>query len=81
MIVACLTSWPCERKDCVNINVSNITGFCNPLQGDVPWAKVRAALEAIGYDDYVTAEVDGYHVHPEVGLKHICEALKTVFQS
>jgi hexulose-6-phosphate isomerase len=61
--------------------IGNMSGFCNPLQGDVPWAKVRAALEAIGYDDYITAEVDGYRVHPEVGLKHICESLKTVFQS
>ncbi len=60
-------------------NIGNITGFCNPLQGDVPWAKVRAALEAIGYDEYITAEVDGYNVHPEVGLKHIAESLRAVF--
>ena len=32
-------------------NIGNGSGFCNPLQGDVPWAKVRAALEAIGYDE------------------------------
>jgi L-ribulose-5-phosphate 3-epimerase len=60
-------------------NIGNITAFCNPLQGDVPWARVRAALEAIGYDSYVTAEVDGYKVHPEVGLKHIAESLRAVF--
>ncbi len=61
-------------------NVGNGSGFCNPLQGDVPWAKVRAALEAIGYDEYVTGEVEGYKVHPEVGLKHIAESLRAVFQ-
>ncbi len=60
-------------------NIGNGTGFCNPLQGDVPWAKVRAELEKIGYDEYITAEVDGYKVHPEVGLKHIAESLRTVF--
>ena len=47
-------------------NIGNGTGFCNPLQGDVPWAAVRAALERIGYDEYITAEVAGYKVHPEL---------------
>jgi L-ribulose-5-phosphate 3-epimerase len=59
--------------------IGNITGFCNLLQGDVPWEKVRAALEEIGYDEYVTAEVEGYKNHPELGLKHIAESLRTVF--
>lgn len=59
--------------------IGNITAFCNPLQGDVPWDKVKAALQAVGYDEYITAEVDGYRVHPEVGLKHIAESLRTVF--
>ena len=59
--------------------IGNITGFANPLQGDVPWEKVRAALDAVGYDGYVTAEVDGYRVHPELGLKHIAEPLRAVF--
>ena len=61
-------------------NIGNGSGFCNPLQGDVPWARVRAALEGIGYDEFVTAEVDGYKVHHEIGLKHIAESLRTVFQ-
>ncbi len=60
-------------------SVGNMGGFANPLQGDVPWASVRKALEEIGYDGYITAEVDGYRVHPEVGLRHIAEALKAVF--
>jgi L-ribulose-5-phosphate 3-epimerase len=61
-------------------NIGNITGFCNPLQGDVPWAKVRTALEAIGYNEFITAEVDGYRVHHELGLKHIADSLRIVFQ-
>ncbi len=59
--------------------IGNMGGFCNPLQGDVPWAKVRAALEEIGYDEYITAEVEGYKMHPEIGLKHIADSLRTVF--
>ncbi len=54
-------------------------GFRNLLQGSVPWAEVRAALAEIGYDDYVTAEVSGYNVHPELGLKHIADCLRAVF--
>jgi L-ribulose-5-phosphate 3-epimerase len=61
-------------------NIANGTAFCNPLQGDVPWAKVRTALEAIGYDEFVTAEVDGYKVHREIGIRHIAESLRAVFQ-
>ena len=59
--------------------IGNHGGFCNPLQGDVPWAKVRSALEEIGYDAYITAEVEGYKGHPEIGLKHIAESLRAVF--
>ena len=29
--------------------IGSIQGFANPLQGDVPWAAVRAALDGIGY--------------------------------
>ncbi len=61
--------------------IGNITGFCNPLQGDVAWHKVKDALVAIGYDGAITAEVDGYKTLPEVGLKHIAESLRAVFQA
>jgi hexulose-6-phosphate isomerase len=60
-------------------DIGNITGFCNPLQGDVAWHKVKDALIAIGYDGAITAEVDGYKTLPEVGLKHIAESLRAVF--
>jgi hexulose-6-phosphate isomerase len=60
--------------------IGNITAFCNPLQGDLPWAEVRAALDEVGYVGPVTAEVDGYRVHPELGLKHVAEALAAVFK-
>lgn len=60
-------------------NIGNGTGFCNPLQGDVPWSRVRSALEEIGYDGFITAEVEGYKTHPQLGLKHIAESLRGVF--
>jgi L-ribulose-5-phosphate 3-epimerase len=60
-------------------NIGNISAFCNPLQGDVPWQKVKEALQGIGYDGAITAEVDGYKTLPEVGLKHIAESLRAVF--
>ncbi len=62
-------------------DIGNIQGFTNPLQGDVPWVEVRSALEAIGYNGYITAEVSGYRAFPELGLRHIADALRVVFQS
>ncbi len=61
--------------------IGNIHGFTNPLQGDVPWMAVRSALEGIGYTGYITAEVSGYRLFPELGLRHIADALRAVFQS
>jgi sugar phosphate isomerase/epimerase len=51
------------------------------LQGDVPWLAVRSALESVGYQGYITAEVSGYRLFPELGLRHIADALRAVFQS
>jgi len=59
--------------------IGSIQGFANPLQGDVPWAAVRAALDSIGYDGFVTAEVGGYPAAPELGLHHIAESLRQFF--
>jgi L-ribulose-5-phosphate 3-epimerase len=62
-------------------DIGNIQGFANPLQGDVPWLTVRSALEAIGYHGYITAEVSGYRLFPELGVRHIADALRAVFKS
>lgn len=59
--------------------VGGYAGFRNLLQGNVPWAEVRRALEEIGYDGHVTAEVSGYNVEAELGLKHIADCLRAVF--
>lgn len=60
-------------------NIGNISAFCNPFQGDLPWDDVRNALEAAGYNGYVTAEVDGYRTNPELGLRHIAECMQAAF--
>ncbi len=62
-------------------DIGNIQGFANPLQGDLPWMTVRSALEAIGYQGYITAEVSGYRMFPELGIRHIADTLRAVFQS
>lgn len=38
-------------------SVGNIHGFVNLLEGDVEWPAVMSALEAVGYDSWLTAEV------------------------
>ncbi|HST03309.1 MAG TPA: sugar phosphate isomerase/epimerase family protein [Chloroflexia bacterium] len=47
-------------------SVGNLQGFVNLLEGDVNWPAVRSALEEIGYDSWVTAEVlPAYRFHGE----------------
>jgi len=59
--------------------IGSIRGFANPLQGDVPWRAVRDSLASIGYDGWITAEVEGYRHLPELGLRHLAESLRAVF--
>ena len=44
-------------------SIGNINGFVDLLAGNVDFPKVVKALENIGYEDYVTAEVNPYN-HP-----------------
>jgi L-ribulose-5-phosphate 3-epimerase len=37
--------------------VGNLSGFCELLDGDVPWKEVVLALRAIGYDKTLVAEI------------------------
>lgn len=45
-------------------SVGNMTGFCDLLDGDVPWAATMAALRSIGYDRTIVAEM----IPPAPGL-------------
>lgn len=45
--------------------VGNITGFVPLLAGDVNWPAVVEALEEIGYNDTLTAELSPYAINPK----------------
>jgi hexulose-6-phosphate isomerase len=45
-------------------SVGNLSGFCDLLEGDVPWEESMAALRAIGYDRTIVAEM----MPPTAGL-------------
>lgn len=48
------------------LQIGNINGFTNLLEGDVNWPGVIEALRAIDYDDYITAEMmPPYAFYPE----------------
>jgi hexulose-6-phosphate isomerase len=39
------------------LSIGNLSGFCDLLDGDVPWKETVAALRGIGYDRTVVAEM------------------------
>ena len=39
------------------LSVGTLEGFCDLLDGDVPWKETMAALRSIGYDGTMTAEM------------------------
>ena len=48
------------------------------LQGDVDWAAVRKALRAVGFNDYITAELSGYRSYPDQMLFDTSAALDRI---
>jgi hexulose-6-phosphate isomerase len=50
-------------KDFKN-SVGTLDGFCDLLEGDVNWPEVMSALNAVGYDKWVTAEMGMYRLYP-----------------
>jgi len=54
----------CHVKD-FRTDIGNIQGFVPLLQGHVPWKAVVQALEEIGYDGYLTAELSPYPSAPD----------------
>ena len=39
------------------LSVGTLAGFCDLLDGDIPWNDTMAALRSIGYDKTITAEM------------------------
>lgn len=60
-------------------SVGNITGFVNLLEGDIDWKKVMEAIKQVGYDDFITAELDGYANFPMNLLFETSHAFDSIF--
>ena len=56
-------------------SVGNIHGFCNLLEGDVDWPEVKKALQDVGYDGYVVAELGPYRHYPEQTIRDAAAAI------
>jgi len=74
-----------SRIDCVHVkdyrrDAPGAFGFCNLLEGDVPWAEVKKALGEVGYDGYLTAEVGGYRTGKKLGAEATAKALRAIIQ-
>lgn len=53
--------------------------FTYPLQGDVDWEAVAAALDDIGYDGWIAPEVSPYETNGEQMPAQVLDNLRTVF--
>ena len=58
--------------------VGTLDGFVDLLTGDVDFSAVAAALRAVGYDGYVTAEINAYRQHPEQTAHNCMAALNAI---
>jgi L-ribulose-5-phosphate 3-epimerase len=62
-------------------SVGNITGFVPLLAGDVDWPAVVAALRAVGYGGWFTAELAPYRYAPEQLIHDTAAALDSILSS
>ena len=61
------------------LDVDDIRGFTSLLQGDVPWARVAAALRRIHYRGWIVVEVAPYRAHGAQVLPDSISALRSIF--
>lgn len=59
--------------------VGNIQGFVPLLAGEVRWDLVKSALVDVSYNDYITAELTPFGVHPEVLVQNTADAINQIF--
>lgn len=59
-------------------SIGNYHGFVDLLSGDVNWPAVVAALNEVGYNGPVTAEMGLYQHHPEVLLANTSRAMDAI---
>jgi L-ribulose-5-phosphate 3-epimerase len=58
--------------------VGTIEGFVALLDGDVNWGEVAAALQEIGYDGFLTAEMFPYKHHGDTIVAHTSAAMDRI---
>ena len=58
--------------------VGTIEGFVSLLDGDVNWGEVMAALQEIGYEGFLTAEMFPYKHHGDTIIVHTSEAMDRI---
>ncbi len=56
-------------------SIGNINGFKNLLEGSMDYATLMSSLKAVGYDDYITAELSPYKTAPEQLITNTSKAL------
>jgi hexulose-6-phosphate isomerase len=61
-------------------DVGNIHGFTYLLHGDVPWVEVIRELKAVGYDDYLTAELSPADDFTERLTHEISDSLTAILE-
>ncbi|MGI5899226.1 MAG: sugar phosphate isomerase/epimerase family protein [Christensenellales bacterium] len=61
--------------------IGNITGFVDLLSGDVDYPAVKKALDDIGYDGWVTAEVNTYKHFPHQQAHGTAAAMRQILGS
>lgn len=59
--------------------IDNRDGFTYPLAGTIDWPAVTEALETVGYDGWVTPEVQPYEALPERTFEHLYRDLGAIF--
>jgi hexulose-6-phosphate isomerase len=59
-------------------SVGGVGGVVNLLEGDVNWPEVIAALNEIGYEGFLTAEVFPYRHHGDAILRHTSESMDRI---
>lgn len=62
-------------------SIGTIEGFCDILAGDVNYSAVMEALNKVGYNDFVTAEVFPYKSHNEIMLAHTSMAMDVILKN
>lgn len=58
-------------------SIGTVDGFVDLLEGDVDFSAVKSALEAIGYDGYITAEVLPYQ---DGRIEKTIKAMRKIFR-